>query len=247
MIEDISNLIFSVFNRIYIINLPYRKDRKKEMVKSLQKIGLDINDERIVFFDAIRPTELAGFRTIGAHGCFMSHLEILKDAYNHSYGNILVFEDDLDFSSDFCNRISQTTTCLSDSDWDIYYGGYTEYDKLPDVPGEHFLDMSTKVQCTHFIGFSGKVQFKIIEFLHSLLSRPVGDPNGGPMDVDGAYSWFRKKNTGIKTCMTVPPLGYQRASMTDVTITKWYDSFWGFRLLSQFIRGLKNLYRNYKS
>ena len=61
----------------FVINLPYRTDRRSEMQRELSRIGWNAQ-----FFPAIRPASAGSFSSIGAHGCFLSHLAVLKAARN---------------------------------------------------------------------------------------------------------------------------------------------------------------------
>ena len=68
------------FDRVSIINLPERFDRRKEMVKELERAGLGLEPGRIEFFPATRVQDAGGFDNPGIRGCFLSHLEVLKEA-----------------------------------------------------------------------------------------------------------------------------------------------------------------------
>lgn len=69
---------------------------------------------------------------------------------------------------------------------------------------------------THFVTFQGEAIPAAVHYLEQILARPAGDPEGGPMHVDGAYNWFRRANPQFKTVLAVPELGFQRASRTDI-------------------------------
>ena len=103
-------------DRIFIINLKNRKDRKLHIIKELQRVKAT-NYE---FFEAIKPKE-SELRTwcenyinplppwfiqskkdplkyrIGALGCLKSHYEIIKISKQRGYKNVLILEDDTKF------------------------------------------------------------------------------------------------------------------------------------------------------
>ena len=83
------------FAHIFIINLEHRADRRKEISKQLALINLNFDSPNVDLFKAIRPSDASGFESVGARGCFLSHLGVLRQAM--SLGNVLVLEDDLDF------------------------------------------------------------------------------------------------------------------------------------------------------
>ena len=54
--------MFEPFDSVRIINLPERRDRRREMMRELTTLGL-ANDPRVAFFPAIRPAEAGPWRT----------------------------------------------------------------------------------------------------------------------------------------------------------------------------------------
>jgi len=100
---------------VFIINCEHRHDRRKNITKQLQKVGVT-NYE---FFKAIQPTEEdmknwnanflqpipkwfqgKGDETkyrLGSLGCMLSHIEIMKLARERKYKQILILEDDTEF------------------------------------------------------------------------------------------------------------------------------------------------------
>ena len=99
---------FEYFDLTCIINLPERSDRRDEMNDQLSQIGELVGERGIQFIDAVRPDSKAGFPTVGAHGCFQSHLKCLRTAIEQDCERLLIIEDDLNFSSDFfgsCNSV----------------------------------------------------------------------------------------------------------------------------------------------
>lgn len=103
-------------DKIFIINLEHRVDRKKKILSELQRVGLT-NYE---IFKAIKPTEemvnewnpnflnpipewfkrTGGDENkykIGSLGCMLSHLEIIKICIERKYENVLILEDDTEF------------------------------------------------------------------------------------------------------------------------------------------------------
>jgi hypothetical protein len=212
------------FRKIYVINLPSRPDRQQEMAEQLQKIGLTFTHPQVELFPALRPEARDGFRTIGARGCFMSHLEVLKDARRQGYERILICEDDLDFASDFNIRIPAVVAHLADRDWGFFYGGHrldgwplTAESGLAAIPAQQPIDTA------HFVAFDQAAIAGLVVFLELLLSRSPGHPDGGPMDVDGAYTWYRSLHPAQATLAAVPVLGHQRRSRTDIHGLRWFD------------------------
>lgn len=220
------------FACIRIINLPQRTDRRREMAEQLARVGLGYEAPNVRLFNAIRPDNAAGFDSVGARGCFMSHLEILREASGSA--SVLIFEDDLTFARDVAVRLGPTLRSLP-SWWGVFYGGCS----LGSVPADGALaavSPATTIATSHFVGFNGPVIPRLVHYLEAVLTRQPGDPAGGPMHVDGAYSRFRADNPDVRTLVATPALGFQRPSRTDVHALKWFDRTPVVRDLVQFTR-----------
>jgi len=200
---------------VYVINLQRRADRRKEMRRELSRAGWNAT-----FFPAIEPSSPAGFESIGARGCFLSHLSVLKAAREARVKRLIVLEDDVNFCRHFPEQWRQLVADLDQLDWSICYPGHA----IPDLPrGLSFLPAGTNVMCSHFIAINGPAVDQIVKGLESILTRPAGHPDGGPMHVDGAYTTIRAQNPILKTYAASPVLGYQRSSRTDVRRGYWFD------------------------
>ena len=185
------------------------------MHKQLSRIGW-----RAEFFSAILPETAATFPSIGARGCFLSHLSVLKNARNAGAQQLVILEDDVDFASDFEERWKFSMSALETQDWSIFYPGHA-LDGLS--AGLSRISSSTAVQCAHFLVINGHAISTLIDRLEIILSRPAGHPLGGPMHVDGAYSTIRTQDPSLVTYAHFPVLGYQRPSRTDIGNLKWFD------------------------
>ncbi|NOU22568.1 MAG: LPS biosynthesis glycosyltransferase, partial [Methyloglobulus sp.] len=96
------------------------------------------------------------------------------------------------------------------------------------------------IQTAHFIGFQQPIIAMLVDYLERVLSRPGGDPEGGPMHVDGAYSWFRRQHPDVVTSIAIPELGHQRSSKTDIHELWWYDRWLGVKSLVAVLRQFKS-------
>ena len=216
---------------VYVINLERRKDRRREMEEELIRVGWDAT-----FFPAIEPTSSAGFASIGARGCFLSHLSVLKAARDAAIERLVILEDDVNFVRSFAERWQSVETELAALDWSICYPGHA-IESLP--PGISALSPQTGVLCTHFMIINKHAINLIVEGLETILSRPPGHPLGGPMHVDGAYSTIRAQNLSLNTYALFPILGYQRPSLTDVRGARWFDRLSLLQPAVKFMRKMK--------
>lgn len=230
------------FERIFIINLPLRTDRQAEIAAQLKAIGLSLAEGRVELFAAVRPEAAEGFPSIGARGCFMSHLGVLRTAQHLGLQRVAIFEDDLDFAADFTVRIQPLLEQLAGVDWSVFYGGYHLEQALHGQAQAELLEAQPDelIGTTHFVVFQGDAIAAAVQYLEAILARPAGDPAGGPMHVDGAYNWFRRANPQFKTVLAIPELGFQRASRTDIHDLRWYDTTPFVRRLVAGLRLLKN-------
>lgn len=78
----------------------------------------------------------------------------------------------------------------------------------------------------------------LIAFLEKLQQRPPGHPDGGPMQIDGAYTTFRLQNPDVVTLIASPNLGLQQSSRSDIT-TKWFDQLPIVKQLATTVRTAK--------
>lgn len=228
------------FDKIYIINLASREDRKREMAQQLKNIGLSFELPNVELFPAVRPENADGFPSVGARGCFMSHLGILRSAKMAGHSRILILEDDLDFVPDFSLRIDDTLHNLKQQAWSVFYGGYVLLSSKAQ-PKEiiTIIKAEEPVRTTHFLAIQGNAIAELVECLEAMLARPAGHKDGGPMHVDGAYGLFRRKHPNHITIIAQPELGHQRPSRTDIHDLNWYDRVAGVRDLVQWLRKLK--------
>jgi len=222
--------IFAHFDTIRIVNLADRRDRRREMLRELRKLGL-AGDPRILFFDAIRCSDPGLFRSAGSHGCFLSHLEILKQAASQRQ-SILILQDD-------CQFLSSVWSISPSADCDIFYGGYIACN------GDNL--QSSDIVGAHCMGFSVEAALKAVAFLERLLdpdfppdpvaaSKSDFDPAIRP-PIDGACVWLRRAHPELKTEFGM--VAYQRLSRSDIAPSRFFDRVWGLRQLAAIGRKIK--------
>lgn len=188
------------FEMIRIINLPERTDRRHDMERELERVGLG-GDKRVAFHQAHRAESAEPWRRPGERGVFTSHLQCLKEAAAAGK-SLLILEDDADFTSD-----AATTTVSGDTE--IFYGGY--YASDPDN-----LDGSDIIGA-HCMGFSADTCSKLVAYLTPLYDHE------SPPPIDGAYVWYRREFPDVKTQFAVPPVSMQRPSPSDIAAPKLLD------------------------
>jgi hypothetical protein len=184
---------------------------------------------KVEIFPAIRPNEAGGFPSLGARGCFSSHVAILKQAKHQGLSNILIVEDDLEISAKFRTDQAVILEQLCQQDWDfVYFGHIEEVEQKSPVA---LVLFSERVMTAHFYAVNGRIFDRLLRFLEELQHRPPGHRDGGPMHLDGAYSTFGAQNPDVVTLIASPNLGWQRSSRSDIS-PKWFDNVPGLRPLA---------------
>lgn len=235
-----SDHILDRFDQVRIINLIDRPDRRHEILAQVDRIGgLAPN---MSFYDAHRPDDAGGFPSVGARGCFESHLGVLREAQDAGVRNLLILEDDVDFTRDGPRRLADFVPDLFGQRWDFFYGAHLLASNgrkgLGQVPGRE------PVATTSLVAIDGGIVQPLIEFLEGLLGRPAGSPDYGPMHVDGAYTVFRMLNPDRVTLAAFPPLARQRSSPSDVTPSRMLLDRWsGTGRVAALLRRLYNKVR----
>lgn len=237
---DTGQKLLEVFQHVYIINLPERADRRREIEAQLARIGLSTKHPSISFFSAVKPSEPGGWPSVGAHGCFMSHLGVLEQAQKDGLDRVLILEDDVDWSHRFIAGGVKALEDLESKTWHFVHGGLKSSTAKSAEAVVRTLPPQTGLTQTHFIGLAAPAISSACEYLGKIAARPSGHPEGGPMHVDGAYSWFRKENPSFEGYYFKPEIAVQRASRTDIHGVKWYDTAPGFVQAAGLYRGLKN-------
>jgi GR25 family glycosyltransferase involved in LPS biosynthesis len=167
---------------------------------------------------------------------------MLRDAVSQNFERILIFEDDLNFVPDFNERMTDVIATLKGEDWSMFYGSYAMEPPPQPIAGKALIQIKStdSIRNSDFVSFRGPAIRQTVSYLETLMSRPAGDPAGGPMHVDGAYGRLRYEFPSIKTMLAAPPLGYQRSSRTDIHPLRWFDRTPVVRQTIGLLRKLRN-------
>jgi glycosyl transferase family 25 len=232
-------LLTESFDLIRVINLPDRTDRYNEATRQLHALGLDWKLGSVDLYAATRPTELAGFPSLGAHGCFMSHLNVLRDALHRGVESVLVLEDDCEVPLKNCRSVGDVALNLKTRPWQFVHFGHI----APVAPplqdaAPTLLEFEGSLQNLHMYGVHRSALAALVEYLEGCIVRPPGDPIGGPMHVDGALTMFRTAHPEFVTLIAQPSLADQRSSRSDITFGA-YESVPGLKQAMGVARKIK--------
>lgn len=222
---------FAPFDRIRVVNLVERTDRRREMEVQFARVGL-AGDPRIRYFPAIRTDHPGPFRRIGSHGNFLARIELLREAAQAGEA-VLILEDDCDFLT------PQVFEAVLPEGWDIVYGGFesSNEDALSD----------SMIIGSHCMGFSARAATLAADYLVRYMqpdfppdpvaaADPAYDPAIRP-PIDGAFVWFRRAHPELVTVFR--KVAVQRASRTDVGDQRFFDRIPVLRSLAGVARAIK--------
>lgn len=130
-------------DNIYIINLKERTDRWQHCLQQLKKYNIT----NFTRFDAIKPDlnkinpiqysknnlKINKKYIIGALGCKLSHLNIIIDAKQNNYKQILILEDDFLLTNNFLDKFSTISNKIQSHNIhiDMLYLGFSIVRKNP--------------------------------------------------------------------------------------------------------------------
>src|SRR5262249_6499428 len=139
--------ILEYFEKLYIINLAHRTDRRRAMGRELRLARLTAAPGKVEFFPGGQATAAAGFPSAAVRGCCLSHLAILKAAAESRLGNVLIMEDDLTISRRFILEQESIVAQLHRQPWDFAYFGHVLEVESP--PTATLVPYSRDISLTH--------------------------------------------------------------------------------------------------
>ncbi len=120
------------WDKIFIINLSRRTDRKQILLERIGKEELDINSYEFIDgvdgyepdikseFDEYKKSKLTQIVSSGHWGCLMSHIKAIEKAKEENLDSVLILEDDVLFDKNF--KLSLDTLLVPNYDM-LYLGG----------------------------------------------------------------------------------------------------------------------------
>lgn len=178
------NLILNFIDKIYIINLDERKDRYKKCLSQLNNYNIT-NFQRFSaikpIFEDINPIIYKNYSSylshdkkkyiVGATGCKFSHRNIIKDAFEKNYENVLILEDDFLFSGNFAINLYYYIKKVKNINWDmLYLGGNNKsqsIDKYCIQTNMNKIYKCKDVKCTHAYIINKRLFPKILKDLET--------------------------------------------------------------------------------
>ena len=204
------------FDRIFVINLERRPDRLEKFKQMSDKIGFEYEifpavDGKIIDRNSLVEGRIFQIESndlyksfddyfLGQLGCILSHLRLLKYCRDNNIKNVLILEDDVDFSDEFQSRFDNFTLSFNQEWHMIYFSG-----SLVETSDE-FNSYSKLLTChtTHSYAVNSSIYDYLIEKLDfEMLSKPV----------DVVYSQL---HSNIKSWIVIPFFTYQSDGFSDI-------------------------------
>jgi glycosyl transferase family 25 len=226
------------FDRICIINLAERTDRRRAVIRELQRQGVAVDGDRVRFVAGTRPDGPGAFPSTGARGCFLSHLSVLRQARADGVKRLLVLEDDVMFTGALANA-GPLGVALALDDWHLAYPGHAQ---PPSAGPLRWQRTDAPLVCAHCYAVRGDALPWLIEHLEACLLRPSGHPLGSPMHYDGALTVLRAARPDLITLLASQSVAGQRSSRSDIIGPSWLDR-WPWAALASGLRAAKNQWR----
>ena len=189
----------NVFDKILIINLEHRTDRRAEIQNELNRFILE--RDKVVFIDAVYNKEN------GALGCIQSHQKCIEYAVVHNLTNVLILEDDCIFENIEQMNVSLMRFFMRDISWNVLLFGFSEYGPpvsvKTDVPGlyQNLWSQSTSAYAIHQSFYHTQ-----LDNIHRNIENALGPYDFYWNENRNRQTWYIIQNT----------LGYQRPSYSDI-------------------------------
>ena len=138
------------FERIYVLNLPYKPDRKERLERQLTSLGLARNVTWMrAYSGAMMPCPGWWNAGDGAWGCLLSHARVVEEAIMDKLASFLVLEDDAVVQPNARDMLAR--------DWDqLYLGGQHLRAPMP-VADKPLVLRAWNVNRTHAFALRDKV------------------------------------------------------------------------------------------
>ncbi len=200
---DINN----IFNNVFLINLKNRPDKLNDSTILLNKynikfnvfVGINGNSYNHNNISKKYHQKLLRLNP-GVLGCLLSHINIIQYAKENNLENILIFEDDIDFSENFLEILNCAIKDLP-KDWDMFYlGGNPKIGQNTKI--SNHIYKSTAINATH--------SYMINHTIYDLIL----NANEYDYAIDTLYHMKIHKN--VNTYIINPTITCQRSGISDI-------------------------------
>ena len=209
-----THILNETFDKVYLINLDRREDRLQECQDIISKSGLVVERVSAVDGSLLKEEELnrafldhiPEHTLRGAHGCVMSHYNVIKQAQEEGLGSILILEDDFELVRDFTGLFGSYYSQVP-GDWELLYLGanhnFHKGQTLPMIKPN--VGKPVKTYTTHAYAVKSSMYEKLLEIFNK-------DASSYPSDIG-----LCKLQKELDTCYSFfPSLIAQRVGFSDI-------------------------------
>jgi glycosyl transferase family 25 len=167
---------------------------------------------------------------------------VIGAALAAGHATVLILEDDLGLHPARLALAAPMLAELARTEWDFAYLGHDQ--ALAPRADSFWQASGAALVGAHCYALKRSVLPALHAYLQACLAREAGDPAGGRMHVDGAFSMFRQADANVRTVLAVPMLGYQRSSRSDICANRWFDRLALLRGVVDALRALRQRWRS---
>ena len=212
------NVITDYFDAAYCINLDRRTDRWETSKKLFEENNLKVNrfsacDGELIDIRPPYGREIAGT---------ISHCNVLKEAKKLNLNNVLIFEDDVCFESNFQTTFFEVKDQIP-QDWDLLYFGGNHTGGFHQISENMFKIFKT--YCIHMYAVNSKFFDVAIDFYENKIDN-ILNKSGDVLPSVGADYFLGILQPNYNCYVIRPHLAFQRHCYSDIQLINVnYDPF----------------------
>ncbi|MFV0260113.1 MAG: glycosyltransferase family 25 protein [Acidimicrobiales bacterium] len=218
--------LFAHFDRVYVINLATRVDRRRETLAEMARHATAGSIEEKVEFFAAKTSDVAdGFSSPNMRACFLSHLAVLRSVEAAGWERVLVLEDDVVFEDRARELMAALGPEILAGEYDLAQLGYIDvhgHAAELGVSGPALVPFDGEVLGAQCVVYTAAGAARVRAHFERLLTGTRHHPLRGPMPPDGALNVLPWVDSDARRLIAVPCLADQRPSRSDIT-PSWLD------------------------
>jgi hypothetical protein len=209
-----------IWDKIYIINLKRRPERKEIMRIQMEEFGItnyefieaiDSYDEKILTeYTNLKNNNNTIIISAGHYGCLKSHIKAILKAKKENIENIMILEDDITFDKDFFEKINKTKVPKYDM---LYLGGLSRSLKIyfenwataKDIMGTYGYILNKRMYKTVVIGMIQSNIYADTYYVKEIQNKK--DINTFIL-TDYIKTTIESSDTSFKNSLAIKPLEY---------------------------------------
>lgn len=196
---------WATFSQVIYINLPHRRDRNFRMKRHLRE--LKAPKEKVLRFDAIQASP-------GSVGCVKSHIAVLEMAIAQGWEDVLILEDDFEFTHDApsLTRLNLWLQSLGNVHWDVAFLA-ANYQHVTPLKSVDYLLRVNRAWCACAYWVKQHYFSQLLENLRQSLQflEQGGQPQRYALDVHWWQLMAKDCWLGLYPCA-----GFQQADRSDI-------------------------------